>query len=70
MLAQFAKLSVQRSVSRPNSAAIQSLRLLSTDGKVSPPTEPVHLGNLADNPGAVTEVIIIRTPVQFTEKPY
>ncbi|KAJ2963119.1 hypothetical protein NQZ79_g1772 [Umbelopsis isabellina] len=55
MLAQFAKLSLQRSVSRPNPAAIQSLRLLSTDGKVSPPNEPVHLGNLADNPGAVTE---------------
>ncbi|KAG2184715.1 hypothetical protein INT43_000628 [Umbelopsis isabellina] len=55
MLAQFAKLSLQRSVSRPNSAAIQSVRLLSTDGKVSPPSDPVHLGNLADNPGAVTE---------------
>jgi len=55
MLAQFAKLSLQRSTIRANPASCQSLRLLSTDGKVIPPSQPIDLGNLADNPGAVTE---------------
>jgi hypothetical protein len=63
MLAQFAKLSLQHSTLRATPASFQSLRLLSTDGKVTPPSYPIDLGNLADNPGAVTEVNIFFLPM-------
>jgi hypothetical protein len=58
MLAQFAKLSLQRTTLRVNTASIQSVRLLSSNGNIVPPSQPINLGNLADNPGAVTEVNI------------
>ncbi|KAG2189091.1 hypothetical protein INT44_004233 [Umbelopsis vinacea] len=55
MLAQFAKLSLQRTTLRANTASVQSIRLLSGNGNIVPPSQPINLGHLADNPGAVTE---------------
>jgi hypothetical protein len=63
MLAQFAKLSLQRTMLRANTASVQSIRLFSGNGNIVPPSQPIDLGHLADNPGAVTEVII--TAKQF-----
>ena len=56
MLAQFAKLSLQRTTLRANTASVQSIRFLSSNGNIVPPSQPIDLGNLADNRGAVTEV--------------
>lgn len=60
MLAQFAKLSLQRTTLRANTASLQSTRYLSGNGNIVPPSQPIDLGNLADNRGAVTEVMINR----------